>query len=102
MMYVAHSTANPLGQRPWQSRLALGAYRASTLLIPTQTAGQTIGPTRQVTGGLGQFDVGSLLPWGIAIVALGLLLFGPRVKRLGRSRRRKPPAVAGAPPAAQT
>ncbi len=100
MMYVAHSTENPLGHRPWQSRLT--GYTRSKFLIPTQTPGQTIGPGRIVTGGLGQITAGSWLPWGLAAVALGLLLFGPRVKRLGRARRRRLPTVSGTAPAART
>ncbi len=38
-MYVEHSTANPLGRRPWESRL--GAYQRGTFVIPTQTPGQS-------------------------------------------------------------
>ncbi len=39
-MYIQHSTANPLGHRPWQSRLT--GYTRSKFLIPTQSPGQSI------------------------------------------------------------
>jgi len=55
-MYAQASTANPLGRRPWNSRLrGLSYYQGSNFVLPTRTPGYSIGPAAsdQVTGGLG-------------------------------------------------
>jgi len=72
MAYVRHSTANPLGKRPWNFALSnngLSRYYGASFAVPQPTLGKYISspfvipPTQQVSGpppwagGLGDYAV---------------------------------------------
>ena len=87
-MYSQASTANPLGKRPWASRLrGLSYYTRSNFVLPSATPGYAIGPVRSqdVTGGLG-LDL-STLTSGTGLWAVGGILLATWFLTKQRKRR---------------
>lgn len=97
--YVAASTANPTGWRPWNSRL--GFYLPNSFPLPTTGRGPflfqpgvPVGPP-MAAGGLGQSDDSmnlsidpTLLLAGGGVLLLAFLLWGGKKTSEYRGRRR--------------
>jgi hypothetical protein len=80
MAYLAHSTQNNLGVRPWNARLSgLGDYQRARFFVPTTSA--DLPADGMVTGGLG-FDLSTIPTWAyVAGGAVALFLFFGGSKR---------------------